>query len=55
MNKDKGIQTRLPLSDSTPVEAWLLSLGLKALEVAECPLPECVVCGVQKRRTPKAA
>jgi hypothetical protein len=55
MNKNEGIQTRLPLADSTPLEAWLLQLGLKAIEVAECPVPECVVCAMQKRRTPKAA
>jgi len=55
MNNNNGIQTRLPLSDSTPLEAWLLRLGLKAIEVAECPVPGCVVCALQKRRIPRAA
>lgn len=49
------IQTRLPLTEHTPVEAWLASLGLKATEVAECPAPDCVVCAAAESPKPKAA
>ena len=48
-------QTRLPLGRVTPVEAWLLDLGLKAIEVAACPVPNCVVCAATGKPEPKAA
>ena len=28
----------------TPMEAWLLTLGLEAEEVERCPEPTCEVC-----------
>jgi hypothetical protein len=46
-------QTRLALGEMTPVEAWLLDLGLKAIEVSSCPVPDCVVCAATE--TSKAA
>ena len=50
-----AIQMRLPLDRVTPLEAWLLDLGLKAIEVAACPVPDCVVCAATEKPTPKAA
>ncbi|HLA66747.1 MAG TPA: hypothetical protein VJP05_04625 [Acidimicrobiia bacterium] len=29
----------------TPIETWLVSLGLEAVEVDRCPVAECTVCG----------
>jgi len=49
------IQTKLPLTERTPVEAWLASLGIKATEVAECPVSDCVACAAENAPTPKAA
>ena len=50
------LQTRLPLAERTAVEAWLASLGLRATEVAECPVPDCVVCAAaESPPAPKAA
>ncbi|HSM02557.1 MAG TPA: hypothetical protein VK960_09000 [Acidimicrobiia bacterium] len=49
------IQTRLPLTEQTRVEAWLASLGLTATEVTECPVLDCVVCSAEESPTPKAA
>jgi len=50
-----SIQMRLPLDALTPVEAWLIGLGLKAIEVPACPVPGCVVCAATEQPTPKAA
>jgi endonuclease YncB( thermonuclease family) len=30
--------------DRTDVEAWLLEMGLRAIVVDECPVPNCEAC-----------
>lgn len=34
----------------TQVEAWLLDLGLNAIQVAHCPIEHCKACGAAPSR-----
>jgi hypothetical protein len=42
--------TKVPERSRTEVEAWLLELGLRAIQVEACPVDDCPACGSGRRR-----
>jgi hypothetical protein len=43
--KVQPLQPAVPASgESTHVEAWLLDLGLRAIQVEHCPIDDCEAC-----------
>ena len=35
---------------TTDIEAWLLELGLRAIQVERCPIPDCDACKPDDKR-----